>query len=77
MKKEGSTNFKRVLGEFEQARNELKKLAILNIEAIISISELSHHTEEHKQQWLDAMGGIIELVICARMMEQYTRLSCM
>lgn len=56
VRKDGSKNFKRVLGELEQARNEIKKLVILNAEETTKISKFASHKDEHSHQWLDENG---------------------
>lgn len=56
VRKDGSKNFKRVLGELEQARNEIKKLVILNADETARISWLAQHKTENSHQWLDANG---------------------
>ena len=54
--KDGSTNFRRVLGELEQARNEVKKLVILNVDETTKISQFASHKDENTHQWLDKNG---------------------
>lgn len=56
VRKYGSTNFRRVLGELEQARNELKKLVILNSKETVEISLLASHKNDNTHQWLDKNG---------------------
>lgn len=56
VQKDGSNSFRRVLGELEQARNELKKLVILNAEETLEISQLALHNPQNSHQWLDANG---------------------
>ena len=56
VRKDGTNNFKRVLGELEQARNETKKLVIVNADETARISQLAQHKTENSHQWLDANG---------------------
>lgn len=56
VKKDGSDNFRRVLGKLEQAKNELKKLVILNAVDTAEISKFAEHSTENSHQWLDTNG---------------------
>ena len=42
--------------EAEQARNEIKKLVIINAVETTEISQLASHKDEHTHQWLDENG---------------------
>lgn len=56
VQKDGSKNFRRVLGELEQARNHMKKLVILNAEETAEISRFANHSDKNNHQWLDENG---------------------
>lgn len=56
VQKDGSTNFRRVLGELEQAKNSLKKLVILNSVETAEVSRFISHNTENSHQWLDRDG---------------------
>ncbi len=56
VQKAGASNKHPVIGELTQARNEIKKLVILNAEETAKISQFDSHKDENSHQWLDENG---------------------
>lgn len=56
VKKDGAKNAHPVIGELTQAKNETKKLVIVNSVETAEISHFSKNTDEHSHQWLDENG---------------------
>ena len=59
VKKDGTSRDHVVIGELTQARNEIKKLVILNAVETAEISSFdpsADHSDENSHQWLDANG---------------------
>ena len=56
VQKDGAKNSHPVIGELTQAKNELKKLVILNSVETAEISEFANHSEENSHKWLDENG---------------------
>ena len=59
VQKAGASNKHPVIGELTQARNEIKKLVILNAVETAKISQFdssTDHKDENSHQWLDANG---------------------
>lgn len=56
VKKDGSARDRAVIGELTQARNETKKLVIVNAVETAEISRLAGVSDEHSHQWLDENG---------------------
>ena len=56
VQKDGTSNFRRVLGELERAHGDVKKLTITNAEEVAEISEIKNHSTENSHQWLDQNG---------------------
>ena len=56
VQKDGSSNFRRVLGELERVQGDVKKLIITNAEEVAEISEIKNHSSENSHQWLDQNG---------------------
>ena len=56
VKKDGAKNSHPVIGELTQAKNEIKKLVILNAKETAEISDFVNHSTEHSHQWLDENG---------------------
>lgn len=54
--KDGAKNKHPVIGEFTQAKNETKKLVIVNAVETAEISRLAGISNEHSHQWLDENG---------------------
>ena len=54
--KDGAKNKHPVIGELTQAKNETKKLVILNAVETAEISRFAGVNNEHKHQWLDENG---------------------
>ncbi len=56
VQKDGAKNKHPVIGELTQAKNEIKKLVILNSAETAEISKFAQHRKEHTHQWLDENG---------------------
>ena len=54
VKKDGTDNFRRVLGKLKQARNPIKKLVIANVKEVAEISQIANHNSTSNHQRLDA-----------------------
>lgn len=54
--KDGAKNKHLVIGELTQARNEIKKLVIVNAVETAEISNIAATNSEHSHQWLDEHG---------------------
>ena len=54
--KDGAKNKHPVIGELTQAKNETKKLVIVNAVETAEISRFAGENNEHKHQWLDENG---------------------
>ena len=56
VQKDGAKNSHPVIGEITRAKNEIKKLVILNSIETAEISEFAHHIDENSHKWLDKNG---------------------
>jgi hypothetical protein len=53
VKKDGSTSFRRVLGELERITGDTRKLVVANAVEVTEISTLKEHKVPDGHQWLD------------------------
>ena len=56
VQKNGAKNKHPVIGELTQARNEIKKVVIVNAVETAEISRFAENRDEHSHQWLDENG---------------------
>lgn len=56
VKKDGAKNAHPAIGELTRAKNEIKKLVIVNAVETAEISRFAEHRDEHSHQWLDENG---------------------
>lgn len=56
VRKDGAKNSHPVIGELTRAKNEIKKLVIVNAVDTTEISQVAKTSSEHSHQWLDENG---------------------
>ena len=56
VQKDGAKNSHPVIGEITRAKNEIKKLVILNSIETAEILEFAHHIDENSHEWHDKNG---------------------